>query len=281
MKLGVFMKIIVRQYWEDILDAVAELGVRWVHFTLQPIVGEPLPLRLEDEVIEKIRKALTSRGLRIASFSGTFNMAHPDPDYRREHLARFGQACRACARLGGGVVAVCTGTRESRDMWTYHPDNQTPSAWRDMAETVRAALDFAEKYDVKLAFEPEANNVVNSASAASRLLQQMQNPRLRVILDPVNLVPHEKQANCEAWLPQVVETLAPYVEIVHAKDVLRTGLGDALQPPILDYALFFRLLRNVSFHGPILIHSVAEAELPKAITFLRHKAAEQGVTLED
>lgn len=281
MKLGVFMKIIVRDSWEQILDAVADLGVSWIHFTLQPIMGESLPVVVRDEAIDKIRDALTSRGLRIASFSGTFNMAHPDPEYRREHLARFEQACRVCAYLGGGVVAVCTGTRHPRDMWTFHPDNQTPEAWRDMTETVRTALEYAEKYNLTLAFEPEANNVVNSASAASRLLQEMQNPHLRVIIDPVNLVPEGPQLSCKAWLPHVVGVLAPYLEIAHAKDVLRTGLGNTLRPPILDYGLFLQLLQAVNFKGPVLIHSVPEAELPKAISFLRHKAAEQGITFEE
>jgi hypothetical protein len=45
-----------------------------------------------------------------------------------------------------------------------------------------------EKNDLVLAFEPESENVVNSATRARDLLNELQKPRLRVVIDPANLI---------------------------------------------------------------------------------------------
>ena len=52
-------------------------------------------------------------------------------------------------------------------MWRHHPDNDSPASWRDMAACVREATDIARRAGVVLAFEPEVNNVVDSAKKAA------------------------------------------------------------------------------------------------------------------
>ena len=71
-------------------------------------------------------------------------------------------------------------------MWRRHPDNNTAEAWRDMSQCVREATRIAEGTGVTLAFEPEVNNVVDSAQKARRLLDEIGSPHLKVTFDAAN-----------------------------------------------------------------------------------------------
>ncbi len=50
------------------------------------------------------------------------------------------------------------------------------------------AVALAHANSVDLGIEPELANVIDSAAAARRLIDEIASPRLRVVLDPANLV---------------------------------------------------------------------------------------------
>ena len=74
----------------------------------------------------------------LVSVQGTFNMSHPDAEYRRAGLRRLRVLAAACRPLGTSMIGICTGTRDRQNMWRHHPDNRTPEAWRDMTRLRRA-----------------------------------------------------------------------------------------------------------------------------------------------
>ena len=53
---------------------------------------------------------------------------------------------------------------------------------------MRAAVAIADRHEVTLAFEPEINNVVSSVMRARRLLDEIDSPWLKVVIDPANLL---------------------------------------------------------------------------------------------
>jgi sugar phosphate isomerase/epimerase len=55
-----------------------------------------------------------------------------------------------------------------------HKDNSNKSAWNDLLETMKYALEIAELHKVILAFEPEPANVVGDAKKGKKLLDEMQ-----------------------------------------------------------------------------------------------------------
>ena len=89
--------------------------------------------------------------------------------------------------MGTRLVTLCTGTRDPADPWRAHPDNGTPEAWRDLTASMETAIAAAEASDVYLGIEPELANVVSSAEAARRLIDEMKSPRLRIVIDAANL----------------------------------------------------------------------------------------------
>jgi sugar phosphate isomerase/epimerase len=165
--------------------------------------------------------------------------------------------------LGTSVVTLCTGSRDPDDMWRRHPDNGTPEAWRDMLESVAAALAVADAHDVTLGFEPEHNNVVDSAAAGRRLLEELRSTQLKVVIDPANLEPSPDA------LREAFELLGDDLVLAHAKDVRRDGTIVAAGHGDLDYELYLALLDDAGGDVPLILHGLAESEVPGCVAFLR------------
>ena len=75
-----------------------------------------------------------------------------------------------------------------------------------------------------LGIEPELANVVNSAAAARRLIDEMKSDRLRIVLDPANLAEAGgAAASAAASSREAVDLLADRIVMAHAKDRAADG----------------------------------------------------------
>ena len=99
----------------------------------------------------------------------------------------------------------------------------TPEAWRDMLASVAGAVATAEAHGVTLAFKPEPGNVVDSAAAGRRLLDEIRSPHLRVVRDAADLVAGAGLDRQAATLREAFHLLGDDVVLAHAKDVRRDG----------------------------------------------------------
>ncbi len=155
---------------ESRLEAVKACGLDCVQLSMDCAGLPDMPEKIPPQLARQIREQTADRGVTIASVQGTFNMTHPDAAERQAGLRRLRVLAQACTQLGTSKIHICTGTRDTTSMWRRHPDNDLPSSWRDMIACVREATEIARDARVVLAFEPEVNNVVDSAQKARRLL---------------------------------------------------------------------------------------------------------------
>ena len=273
MQLGIFAKTFVRPTLGGVLDAVVSHGLHCVQFNFSCAGLANMPEHIEPELLAEIHREMKTRKISVAAVSGTFNMIHPNPQNRRDGLRCLPVLAAACRQLASPVITLCTGTRDSEDMWRHHPDNQSPQAWADLTESLKEALAIAEEFDVILAFEPEVSNVVDSARKGRRLLDEMKSPHLKVVLDGANLFPAGKLPQMREILDEAVELLGPDIVIAHAKDLDHDGEAghQAAGKGLLDYDHYLGLLRQIGFGGPLLLHGLAESQVDECVSFLRLK----------
>ena len=273
MQLGIHIGTFRRRTLGAALDAVQSHGLGCVHFNLKAVGLESMPRQIDDALCIKITREIAARGLSMGTISGTFNMIHPDPQTRRDGLRRLEVLSSAARRLGTSIITLSTGTRDPDDMWRRHPENDSPEAWHDLVESITAAVAIAEEHQVTMAFEPEVSNVVDSARKATRLLDEIGSPRLKVVMDGANLFHAGELARMHEILDEAFELLGPYIVLGHAKDLDRDG--EAGQIPagqgLLDYDHYLALFRQVGFRGPLILHSLQEADVVGCVAFLREK----------
>jgi sugar phosphate isomerase/epimerase len=271
MRLGIFARTFSRPTVEGVFDAVREHQLDRVQFNMACAGLPTLPDDIAPSLAIRIHEASMSRGTEIAAVSGTYNMAHPDPEARQAGLRRLRTLASACHGMGTSVITLCTGTRDPENMWRWHPENASSQAWSDLLSSMEAALRIAEEEQITLAFEPERANVVNTAAKGHALLAAMQSSRLKVVIDPANLIVPGDVHQMSQVLDEAFDLLGEYIVIAHAKD---RGADDTFQTAgggILDYDQYVRLLRAAAFDGPFILHGLTEGQIDAALQFLRDK----------
>jgi sugar phosphate isomerase/epimerase len=280
MQIGIFAKTFPRPALDEVLDAVASSGLRVLQFNLSCAGLPSLPEQLNIAQCDMVRAALAARGLTMAAISGTFNTAHPDAATRRDGLRRLRVLAENCQSLGTSIITLCSGTRDSQNMWRFHPDNSTPAAWQVMRETMHEAARIGEEFQVTMAFEPEVSNVVDSAKQARRLLDEVGSRCLKVVLDGANLFHSGELSRQDEILQEACELLRSDIVLAHAKDLARDGEAghQAAGTGQLHYDCYLRNLRTAGFVGPLILHGLREDQVPASIAFLRGKLDQLGET---
>ena len=144
-----------------------------------------------------------------------------------------------------------------------------------MVASMRAAADIARQAGVIVAFKPEVNNVVDSASKARRLLDEIGSPHLKVTMDAASLFHAGELPRMSEILDQAFALVGKDVVMAHAKDLDHDGDAghQAAGEGKLDYDRYLSLLHSHGFKGPLFFHGLSEAQLPKCVAILRAKLA--------
>jgi sugar phosphate isomerase/epimerase len=281
MKIGIFAKTFTalpalpaltalqreQELVPTVFQTIAGYGIYSVQFNLSCVGVDTLPAQpLSDELVQQIGSAARQAKVELSAISGTFNMAHPDPALRGSNLLKFDVLCEIAAKLRIPVITLCTGTRDPIDMWKWHPDNDSEAAWKDLLRSIQTALIAAEKYNLTLAFEPERENVINSASRARKLLDELSNPRLGIIVDPANLI--FAGCNQRQILDEAFAQLSDAITIAHAKDRDPDFNPCAAGKGILDFRYYIQCLKQSGFTGSLILHGLEEKEIPFSRQFL-------------
>lgn len=269
MQLGIFAKTFAAAGALPVLRAVADAGYTAAQFNMACLGLPSMPDSIEPDAARSVALAGRETGISISAVSGTYNMIHPDRRVRESGLARLEVLAASCADLGTRLITLCTGTRDAQDQWRWHPDNGTDAAWSDLRAEMEAAVAIAERFDIELGIEPELANVVSSAQAARRLLDEMNSKRLRIVLDPANLFEVADAAERHRLIDQAIDLLAADIGMAHAKDRHADGSFAAAGQGVVDFPHFIGRLKATGFDGPLITHGLTEAEAPGVGAFLR------------
>lgn len=271
MHVGIFAKVFARVDLDETLRLIVAHGIRHTQFNLSCLGLDTVPDHLPSDLPTRIRASFDRHGMRMAAVSGTFNLIHPDPAMVDMGLKRLGVLATACRPMGTDLITLCTGTRDPDDMWRRHPDNDTPAAWRDLLRAVERAVEIAEAEDVCLGIEPEQANVINSASKARRLLDDFRSDRLRIVLDPANLIEWGDTSEVERVVEDAFDLLGNAITLAHAKDRDADGRFVAAGRGVLNYDHYIAHLRRIHYRGALVLHGLSEAEVEPSVRFLRNK----------
>ena len=270
MQLGIFAKTFPRSSLEETLEAVIQHDLHCIQFNLACVGLSSMPEVIDPAVITQIQAAMKSRQMCMAAVSGTFNMAHPDPQVRRDGLRRLEVLSAVCKAIGTSIITLCTGSRDLRDMWRWHAENTTSAAWHAMLETMSAAVKIAENAGITLAFEPERANVIYNARLARELLSSIASPNLKVVLDPANIIDGRDQAAIPEVIDEAFDLLGDAIVMAHAKDKGPDDGFRAAGKGVLDYARYLKRLTDMHFEGAVIIHSLEEWEVDTSVQFIRN-----------
>lgn len=269
MLIGIFGKTFAGRDVSAVFAAAKASGFDGVQHNWASCGLAPLPVLLPDGVALETTDAARVHGLRIEALSGTANLIHPDPVIRQQGIDALKVSLQAAPALGAPIVTLCTGSRNAGDQWAPHRENASPQAWRDLLASLEQIIPLAQELGLKLGVEPELANVVNSARAARRLLDELASEVLCIVFDPANLFEAEGLEQQRAIIAQALDLLTGRIAMAHAKDRTSQGAFAAAGQGVLDYPFFINGLRQAGFDGPLITHGLEPADAPGVAAFLR------------
>jgi len=271
IQLGIFAKTFSGDSLDSIFKKLQTHGLSIAHFNFSCVGLPALPTQISDTTLSEIQQNAQKYELQLPSISATFNMISPNSAEVEAGIQAFAEIARVAPLLGAKTITLCTGSRNLNDKWAWHPDNSTPEAWREMLTVFEKLLAIAEKHDLWLGVEPEAANVVTDAKKAKQLIDELQNERIKIVLDPANLFEEETSETIRPILAKAIDLLHPYLVMAHAKDRKADGTFCAAGKGVVDFDFFVENLQKAGFDGPLILHGLAEAEVSEAVDFLKQK----------
>ena len=91
--------------------------------------------------------------------------------------------------------------------------------WQRLVQGMAEVVVEAETLGVNLGVHPGNRGPLDAPAQLRRLLDDVASPRLKVILDPVNMTTHRTYYNTTAFLDYTFDLLGPDIIAAHAKDV--------------------------------------------------------------
>jgi len=209
---------------------------------------------LTPERVSDIADIYRRQGITVHALGVFTNLIEPDDDRREEILSYFERHMQYAQAAGIPVVSTeCGFDPASRGVRA----DLYEARFNRLLDSLRWLCDKAETYDLTVALEPCVLDVVPSAKRMADTISQVGSPRLKVLLDPANLIANSSERDMFAYL-------GPHVAYFHGKDrKVNDAYGRNIGEGEIDWPLFFSLYHKTHEGVPFII------EYPRA-----HNAAE-------
>ena len=191
----------------------------------------------------RIRRQLEKAGLKmpalhwLLSRTKGFYLTSPDRDVRRKTAAYLCRLACLCRDLGGHKLIF--GSPKERDLL---PGVSNKQAYQYAADVFSQTLSTLEKTDTTIAIEPLSPNIstfINTAAEAVELIELVDSPRCRLILDCYAMAAEETP------IPELIKKNRSLMVHFHANDpnMLGPGFGK------LDFVPIIKALCDIQYNG--------------------------------
>ncbi len=171
-----------------------------------------------DEEVEAARRFLDDNGVRVGEFSAFhFGFDHEDAAERDAAQAHYARLLRHGAMLDAHCVGFSTyGDRGRPGMWSE-------ATWERCLDSVARLAEQAERAGMDVAAHPHAMAPLCSVERYREMLDRTGSPRLKVLIDIVNLTWPQRVFDTTALVNEVFDELGGDIVALHAKDVIISG----------------------------------------------------------
>ncbi|MFA6472601.1 MAG: sugar phosphate isomerase/epimerase [Candidatus Latescibacterota bacterium] len=215
----------------------------------------------------------------------TFNI-HPDEAQRRKNNKYVAEQCEAAERIGCTMVTTHTGTCSTESAVAPHKDNWTPETWKKSVAGIKQILRDSAGCAVPLGIEAVNMTAMNNPRAHLRLIEEVGDPRVKVCLDPVNMIHMGNYFRTTELIQECFELLGDHIIAAHAKDSYtipnRMSMYITEVAPgkgVVDYETYLCGLSGLKKPVTLIIEHLPDEEYAGAKRFVEETAARAGVKI--
>lgn len=224
MQFGIRLHDAVQAPIEERLRIVKEQGFSCAHVALSKVISENsvAPEALTPGYAMYLKRLFDKNELDCAVLGCYLNLANPDAAQLKAIQEKYKANIRFAAHLGAGVVGTETGTPNVE--YKFEEACWNEESLQIFIRNLRPVVKYAEQMGVLMAIEPVVRHIVCNPVRARRVLDEIDSPNLRIILDPVNLLESYNYEKQDEIIDEAIELLGRDVAVLHVKDfVIKDG----------------------------------------------------------
>jgi sugar phosphate isomerase/epimerase len=260
---------------EELAHILSEFKPASIQLALSKSFADaPKPGGLSPGYARRIRQILGEQGIAVAVLGCYINPVHPDPFLREKQLRSFEELLRFARDFGCAMVGTETGSC-SGDC-SFHPDTEKPATFDLFCRSLERLVTVAEKCGSMVAIEAVADqHTISSIEKMQLVLRRLASPSLKVIYDPVNLIPNAGLAESQKnFFTRAFDAFGDEIAAIHAKDFRMEGGGKSGALPAgtgeMDYSALMKIITERKPGIDILLENSSPATGKQAMDFLRN-----------
>jgi protein FrlC len=196
--------------------------------------------------IKKVRKAITLRNLNLICFTPEqcmypINIAAKEAFFREKSVNYFEKSLEVAAELNAPMMLITSGGR--------YLSEATDDAWKYSVDALQRLVEYADSLGILLVLEPLRKDVVNSLSSVRRMIEEVNSPSMKIIIDTNAMASGgEKLEDCFKTL----ENNLVHIHFIDGKPGGHLAWGDGILP-LSDYV---RVLNENHYQGYLTLEII-------------------------
>lgn len=162
----------------------------YIQLALKKVVPQSKPWQeWDEEYISSVTDTLSSHGVKVGVVGAYINVVHPNEEKRKEEVERFKKNLSLWKAFKCPIVATETGTQNPNG--GYSTKTSDPRYLEVFYSSLSEMVNAAEKYGAYCTLEPvNHTHTIGSLERLMGVIERFPSSSLKVLLDPINLVPY-------------------------------------------------------------------------------------------
>lgn len=200
--------------------------------------------QMSDDRFAEIVATYREQGIEVSALGVFTNLLEPDDGLRKEYLDNYRRFMELAAKNGIPYLPTeCGFVKDSRGVLAHLYEER----FDRVKDSLTILCEYAKEYDVYLALESCVLDVVPSAKRAADLIAQIGSDRMKVLLDPANLIANSSEEDMFRYL-------SPHMGYFHGKDrKVNDAYGRLLGDGDIDWVKFLKLYHEHNDGVPFIL----------------------------
>ncbi len=220
LQLGIRGHDMPKASFEDLVKSISDSGFCCTQLALAKAIHEFNigSGAMTSGMATYMKRVFEKNHVEVAVLGCYKNLANPDEVQLKQIMDSYMHHIRFASFLECGMVGTETGAVNTE--YKFTPENHTDRALSIFIDNLKVIVEYAEKMGVCFGIEPVYKHIMCDIERTNRVLQAVNSPNLRVILDPVNLLSAENEMHHEDIIKGAFELFGDAIDVIHLKDYI-------------------------------------------------------------
>lgn len=220
LRLGVRGHDMPKAPFDELVKSIADAGFCCTQLALAKAIRD---FSVSNEAMtsgmaDYMKKVFEQNRVSVSVLGCYKNLANPDELQLQKIKESYMHHIRFAKFLECGMVGTETGAVNTE--YKYTPENHSDAALQLFIENLKPMVEYAEKMGVCIGIEPVYKHIMCNVERTRKVLDAVNSPNLRVILDPINLLNADNRSRQEKIVEEAFDVLGNEIDAIHIKDYI-------------------------------------------------------------